>query len=685
VLTEGISHIDDLEIGRFLDTIRRLSNQDASIEVSIKFDGSANLGFGLDENGKLYFARAVKGQSEQKRGPNDWPKKAMYNPIRSAVAALVSKKAELEKLLSPGDYVDCEVLFESIPNAIEYGKNFIVIHDANFNHVAKKLGDAKAKIDLYFYDAKKGKIARSTQNVIYSFGGKEVVNTKRYKVSVAGDLDRLEAFLEQKNKVFKDSTNFAVLSMRAAGPNKNKIVAEREKLKARIKKFQLTIKEKLIDQLLAKLPSSSIAPQPEFDEKGNNVGGSWPEGIVIKDLQTGDLSKVVSVFPVINKFLWHYREASMAGTGPAGSFVPGVMTRFKNDIAEKAFKIKILKTPGTTNSIKKKYPGVPTNKKLLQFLKDQNYKFSSFSSTKQQFSVAIKRALKALAALSDEFEENQGGSLKVKRGKFKRDVKYDPVHVRKTRETFLAVGEELEKYDKEVRGIKERTNEGSAVQLLRVFLGQRNLRKLNEWHTIDNPFELFLREEKRPGGKSIGIILGRFHPPTAGHFKVFREAIAQNDEVYVFVAGRRVDAKNPFPFSVRKKIIQLAGKIHVIAADGGFVPALIDEHINLRDVGTVNVYAGSDRIPGYKMQFKKYWEYDPHVAWNVKEIKRTSGGGTSGISGTKVREFLRTGDMGRFMNAMAGDIPDRKKEQLFKLLQKYIKPQKVRIGKGKKS
>lgn len=103
-------------------------------KVSVKVDGSANIGFGVDENGEVYIARIVKGQSTKIYDIDHYPKTPQYNAIRTAGSAILSSSHIISKVLEKGDYVNAEVLYESIPNVIEYdGKNYIVLHDERFN------------------------------------------------------------------------------------------------------------------------------------------------------------------------------------------------------------------------------------------------------------------------------------------------------------------------------------------------------------------------------------------------------------------------------------------------------------------------------------------------------------------------------------------------------------------------
>ena len=681
IINEGIAHINDLKIDKFLDTVRKLANKDKSLELSVKFDGSANLGFGLDDNGRLYFSRDVKGQPEHKTSPDDWPKKPMYNAIRTAVAAISKGKNIIEKSMKPGDYIGTEVLFEAIPNAIEYGDNFVIIHDAEYNYLVNKLKSLSAKIDVYFYNHETKKVEKENRTVTYKFSGKEILRSNKFKISIGGDIKKLEAYLKNKNRIFKDMSNYDILSMRAVGKDKEAIKKERERVKSDISKMQLQIKDKLIDQILNKISAGTMTKPPEFDDKGNNIGGSWPEGVVIKDLKTGELSKIVSVFPLINQFLWYYRAMATGGAGEANSYVFGVLATFKNEIAENVFRIKGLKSPGITKNINKKYKGFVANEKLLRFLSDQGFNFKQHGQAKTKFINSEKKALKELNKLEKEFEKiGIKKTLNVRQGTFKRNIKHDPIHIRKTRETFLDVKEELTDYIKEISRISESTPEGNSVQLLRIFLGQKNLQKLNEDYQLIKEIRNTIRKrilKEGPKNMKVGIIVGRFQPPTSGHIKVISKALKENDKVYVFVAGQKKDLSNPIPYQMRSNILKKFIKnknVQIFPIKTGYIPNLIEQFIDMTNITHVNMYAGSDRIPEYIKQFKGKWNYQ-NVTYKINEIPRSG----RAVSGTKVRETIKSGDLDRFIKSMPKNLSYDDNKRIFKQYQKYIKNENVNI------
>ena len=129
----GIKHYFDLDEKEKLYLQGHLE-MGTKAKVSVKIDGSANIGFGVDDDGKVYIARFVKGQNEKIYDIEHYPKTPQYNAIRTAGAAILSSSGKISSVLEKGDYVNAEILYERIPNVIEYdGNNYIVLHDERFN------------------------------------------------------------------------------------------------------------------------------------------------------------------------------------------------------------------------------------------------------------------------------------------------------------------------------------------------------------------------------------------------------------------------------------------------------------------------------------------------------------------------------------------------------------------------
>lgn len=121
ILVEGISHIDDLKIDKFLNSIKNLH----TYSITEKVDGS-NLWVGIDIGGRLYTTRAHKG-GDIYRTVESWGDRFADVPFKSAHAALVNVVDLLkENGFGEGDVIEAEILYGTKPNAIPYNENQII-------------------------------------------------------------------------------------------------------------------------------------------------------------------------------------------------------------------------------------------------------------------------------------------------------------------------------------------------------------------------------------------------------------------------------------------------------------------------------------------------------------------------------------------------------------------------------
>lgn len=639
----GIKHLEDLPIEDFLTIVQGFNENSANLEVSMKFDGSANLGFGLDNSGRLFFARFAKGQIQRKKSPDDWPKTPMYNSIRAAVAALLTQKDLLEDVLSPGDYINCEILFEKIPNSIEYGRNYIIFHDKKYDFLVDKLPAMKTEVELVFLNK------RGYFDVTFLPHGKEVINFRKFPIEIRQDIRNLATYLWETNEHFPEVNNISMLKIRAIGRESEKIKAEKIRLNEILDVQKKGIKDKLVVQFLSKLPASDIAPEAEFDDEGNNIGGSFPEGVVIVDEKNGITCKLVSIFPKVNKFFWQYREAAVDGTGSKGNWTPGIFANFKTNVAEKIFLAPVLKTPGAKRYIDRRYPNTEDlDVRLAKFIQDSEI---NLKRIKKPFIVYVNKALKELEALKKKFEEEIDNTvLFVDEPGYRREFKYDKIHIRKTLEGFQDVERILNELKQAASKVPSKSNIAKAVKILKIFLYYKDTNLIKDGF-ISSMKNMLV--EGFTTKKSVGIILGRFTPTHNGHAKLFKRALAENDIVYIFVGGKKMDDKNFLNINDRITIIRrwfekVKGfrnkKVYIKRLNTGFIPDLVSEYVNVDEVSHVNVYAGSDRVKTYQRQLLNYWEYDD-ITHSIIEVNRTE----HDASSTRLRHYLDTNDYGNFV------------------------------------
>ena len=287
-LNEGITHIEDLSIDKFIEIIKNIFN----FRVSEKIDG-ANLWFGLDDSDIFYTTREQKsGDKDRKYASGDYSKVAAYNGFRSAHDALESfmKLGKYRGHLHPGDKIEIEVVFGKQPNVVKYsedGTNYIVL-------LRPVDGTSQAHFDK-LADALNGKETTVQSNIIDTLDGQHLVTSKspfKWKIvknvsekvssslishkSVLKIVGKLESFLKDRNDVVskalnREVSNFEAMTMRLVGipaAAKEVIKSEKDVLNQQVlTQFKLPIKKQLFADLLdnGEFLSSTIKSKERSD------------------------------------------------------------------------------------------------------------------------------------------------------------------------------------------------------------------------------------------------------------------------------------------------------------------------------------------------------------------------------------------------------------------------------------
>ena len=143
---------------------------------------------------------------------------------------------------------------------------------------------------------------------------------------------------------------------------------------------------------------------------------------------------------------------------------------------------------------------------------------------------------------------------------------------------------------------------------------------------MEDLFEDALFEaEDLPGRQKKGVVVavGRFNPPTRGHYKVIgamKAFIRDNPDlkldilpVVVIVAGGKTDAdklRNPLSGDERKSFMESSG--HANGVKFLVAPSAFAAFAEVRKAGMepIAVAAGSDRLPGYLKMLDDYFTED---------------------------------------------------------------------------
>lgn len=163
-------------------------------------------------------------------------------------------------------------------------------------------------------------------------------------------------------------------------------------------------------------------------------------------------------------------------------------------------------------------------------------------------------------------------------------------------------------------------------------------------------------------GKSdpTAIFIGRVSPITVAHQKIIADAIRKYSKVYIIIiegfATSKLE-KNFLTFDDRVDLLKITNhSAKPILARKGFIPEIIQDN-NIDTSKGIAIIAGSDRIDGYKKQFK-------NVDYNVifDEIKRTD----DDVSASKVRKAVENDDYPTYARMIAKGLDSKKYFELFK-------------------
>lgn len=165
----------------------------------------------------------------------------------------------------------------------------------------------------------------------------------------------------------------------------------------------------------------------------------------------------------------------------------------------------------------------------------------------------------------------------------------------------------------------------------------------------------------------VGLIFGRFNPPTIGHEMMIAKAKGdlKNDPLFVFISKTQDKKKNPLDVDTKEKILSVMfrgvrnlkfvkcnDKIRTIIEALKFLNVEYDR---------VTVYCGSDRKSQFETLINKYngkeYDFSEIIIKSVGE-RDPDDDGVSGMSGTKMREFAIDGDFDKFRKGISKKISD---------------------------
>ena len=170
-------------------------------------------------------------------------------------------------------------------------------------------------------------------------------------------------------------------------------------------------------------------------------------------------------------------------------------------------------------------------------------------------------------------------------------------------------------------------------------------------------YRKFIKEAK---SKTVVFAFGRMNPPTVGHGKLIAKvvSVAKKEKAtpIVFPSKTEDKKKNPLSFKTKVKVLKdVFG--NVINTDISIkTPFDVLEKLNNDKFEKVVFVVGSDRISEFKRNMGKFVDSDLD---NIKDFTVVSAGdrdpdaeGVSGMSGSKMREFVIKGRFGKFKEGL---------------------------------
>jgi hypothetical protein len=396
---KSIKHLKDLKYDEFVKWITEIiywTSVGENVEASEKLDGSAQISFGI-KAGKFYTspkaneihydADSYQHESHKKAHQvleklEPWIRCIVLNPDKKG--GFIIERHPPDKIPEEAIYPQyfTEVLYTKIPNVIEYGSNRLVFYKVSVNGF--HLPDLESKvIDALFLPGTIPKF-KIIDGERWYFSRKPIV-----------DKDMFNNLLRSYDAPLYNATVFIALE------SQGKVDEDRRQ---KIKEYTYNgIVEKVVKKLT-----------PKF-----GAAGSFIEGIVLKDVKTGDMVKVTDdeTFGETSRRYWKYRDQLNKQLEPELykdiALLTGVKSLFRRHlgtahIAKKIQEHKLVETAGEFKS---------TNTYLDSLLLRYIYKealFSGIEDKNDAVGVVIAHLhdhLQAVLTLYDEWSKDKKEAL----------------------------------------------------------------------------------------------------------------------------------------------------------------------------------------------------------------------------------------------------------------------------------
>lgn len=182
-------------------------------------------------------------------------------------------------------------------------------------------------------------------------------------------------------------------------------------------------------------------------------------------------------------------------------------------------------------------------------------------------------------------------------------------------------------------------------------------------------FKRYITEKKAkksaeaPEETTAVMAFGRFNPPTVGHEKLIQKvgevAREHGGEAHIIASHSQGTQKDPLPQDKKLQYLNAIAPGSVkVSGSSKEEPTIFHAAAKLHAAGHSHlvIVAGSDRVDEYQKVLDKYnGVKGKHGFYKFKSIKVVSAGqrdpdaeGVEGMSGTKMRDLARSGDLARF-------------------------------------
>ena len=469
ILREGIAHLEDLPVDRFIDALRNLS----SMTAQEKLDGS-QLWVGVDDEGRLYTSREGKrSDADRKYSVDDWSLVSANNQFRAAHAALSQYADQVKQVLQSGDTVEVEVLFGRQPNSVTYGaggKSYVAFlrgvngtPDEKAEALGSALANKEAEAKVKVVDTSDGEQLDEVDAVYpFQFVTPQTVDASKLtsEAGLEDKLKNLESFLHKKSLV-QGLTNYALLSVNLQQIPKEQradVKQARADLAAQVQaEYKLPIKQALLDKVTVR---SSLS-----DDSEDGIG---IEGIVLRDPSTGDQIKIVDkdVFTTINKFNQHARQTVQSALNTVDPDSPienrgGLLGQLRIQIAELLGNRDLAKASNARKAMEP-FKGESPEQTISNFASSMKG-IDDFQAVKKKILAMSAQTAKDLKDYLQQFKDHQDSyRLKLKNGK---EMGLSDDVIKRTLLTFAEARRNLSQFFDKVKLTK------SLPQLLAVLYG----------------------------------------------------------------------------------------------------------------------------------------------------------------------------------------------------------------------